>query len=279
MSQTGSIPGYEEIVQRNFGVYTREEQERLRRGSVVIAGLGCVGGMAALILARTGVGKLTLIDHDVYEAANFNRQPFAVLGTLGLPKVVAAGRFLHNMNPHLSLNLCNCRLVEENVGSLISNHDVIIQGMDHVPSRVLLHDRAACLGIPVVTMSGQPPFKGFVSTFMPTGPSFREVLSLPEMSDPQANEGIRQERAAHARQFASAGWYDQFVLGQVGWGVTAERVYLMGTLQAAETIRLLLRKGARACAPKAYVINLDDAEYPVRVATPPNGRCWDYREF
>jgi len=118
-----------------------------------------------------------------------------------------------------------------------------------------------------------------VSTFMPTGPSYREVLSLPEMTDEQANEMILRERAAHAKQFASPGWYDQFVRGQAGWGVTAERVYLMATLHAFETIRLLIGRGARACAPKAYIINLDEPEYLVRIASPPNGRCWNYREF
>jgi molybdopterin-synthase adenylyltransferase len=278
VNRTEDIPSYEEIFQRNFGVYTPEEQQRLREGAVAIAGLGCVGGMVAVILARTGVGTLTLIDHDVYEPANFNRQPFALLSSLGLPKVVAAGRYLHDMNPHVSLDLQNCRLSENNLQRLIRDSDVVIQGMDHVPSRIVLHDGAARMGIPVITMSGQPPFRGLVSSFLPGGPSYQRVMSLPEKVDWNANESIRNERAAHARPRACPGWYEAFTQGKCGWGVTAERVYLMATLQASEAIRVLVGRAVRAPAPKAYIIDLDDPEYPVRLAMPVGG-AWDYREF
>src|SRR3989344_1032185 len=78
---------YWEITQRSLGVYSREEQEKIRKGKVAIVGVGCDGGMDAYILARMGVGNLRLIDFDTNELSNMNRQPMATYSTRGIPKV------------------------------------------------------------------------------------------------------------------------------------------------------------------------------------------------
>ena len=273
------VPEYEEIVHRNFGVYSRAEQERIRQGRVALIGLGCVGGLVALMLARAGIGKLTLVDGDSYEAVNMNRQPFADTETLGRPKVEGAALYLRRANPHVRLALWNGRLDRDNARGILHDHDVAIQGVDHVPTRVILHEAAASLGIPVVTMTGQPPFRGLVSTFLPDGPPFRQVLSLPDVEREPLHERVRMERALHAKPFAAADWYEKFLKGEAAWAVTTERTYLMGVLQAHECTRLLAGRKPRAPAPKAYVINLDDPENPVRLSLPPNGKAWDYREF
>jgi molybdopterin/thiamine biosynthesis adenylyltransferase len=208
-----------------------------------------------------------------------NRQPFADIDTLGLPKVEAAAKCLTRGNPHVALRLRKERLEEVNAGRILQGNDVVVQGVDNVPSRVLLHERASSLGIPVVSMTGQPPFKGFVSTFMPDGPSFREVLSLPDEEGERLHEKVRMERANHAGRFAVDEWHPQFLRGEAAWAVTTERVYLMGVLQAHECVRMLAGREPRALAPKAFIVDLDDPESPVRLSTPPNGGAWDYREF
>ncbi len=273
------IPEYEEIVHRNFGVYSLEEQRRIRKASVALIGLGCVGGLVALMLARTGVGRMTLVDGDVYEAVNMNRQPFADTETLGLPKVTAAALHLSKANPHVKLKLWNERLTRDNADEILRGHDVAVQAVDHVPTRLVLHEKAASLGIPVVSMTGQPPYRGLVSTFLPGGPSYREVLSLPEEDGHDLHEKIRYERAKHAGRSTVDGWLEKFLRGEAAWAVTAEVTFVMGVLQAHEALRLLAGRQPRAPAPRAYVVNLDDPGSPVSLARPPSGGAWDYREF
>ena len=94
---------YAEFVQRNIGFVTEAEQERIRRGSVFICGVGGMGGACAMSLARAGVSKLTIADIDRFELSNLNRQAFAFIDTVGKDKVKAVRRQLLMINPELDV--------------------------------------------------------------------------------------------------------------------------------------------------------------------------------
>lgn len=285
-------PPYEAIIQRNYGVYDANKQEEIRRASILVAGIGCDGGVAALILARVGIGRLTLVDFDTVEASNLNRQPLCTVSTIGQKKVYAAKSILQDCNPHVEIRCVDDR-ISDTSGSLLQDHDVILQCVDNYPGRVAIHRLASELGIPVVSMTGQPPYRAFVSTFLPEGPDFEDVLGLPSRGLPLTKavenslNDLKIERARNAASLgASAGWSDAYIEGlpgwggePVGWGITPERAYLTGTLQVHEALRIITGKAVLAAAPKAIIIDLLNPPNIVQIQLPPDGRRWNYREY
>src|SRR3989338_1655126 len=115
---------YWQIAGRSFGVYSRREQDKIRRAKIVIVGVGCDGGMDAYILARMGVGKLKLVDFDTNEMSNMNRQPAATFSTLGIPKVYAAKMILRDLNPTVDIEATDRKLTEENAEELLLGYDI-----------------------------------------------------------------------------------------------------------------------------------------------------------
>ena len=103
---------YDEITQRNFGVYSKEDQKKLRSARITIVGVGCDGGMDAYILARMGIGHIKLIDFDVNETSNMNRQPMATYTTIGIPKVYAAKAIIKDLKRYGSRGMAFIPVLE-----------------------------------------------------------------------------------------------------------------------------------------------------------------------
>jgi molybdopterin/thiamine biosynthesis adenylyltransferase len=248
--------------------------------------------MATIILARVGIGNITLIDFDIVEASNLNRQPLCTVSSLGQDKVVAAKNFLLDCNPHVKVSAVKNRVTEESEEEL-KGHDVILQCVDNFPARVAIHRVARRLGIPVVSMTGQPPYRSHVSTFFPEGPEYEDVMCLPSIGKPlnekvvKVLNDLRVERAKHADESgAAAGWWKDFVNGKKGWGdepvgwaITPERAYITATIQAHETLRIVTGRPVLATAPTAVVTDLLNPPNLVRVDVPADGKHWDWREF
>lgn len=283
---------YEQLVQRNYGVFSRPDQERIRVARIAIVGVGCDGGMAAIILARIGVGNLTLIDFDVVEACNLNRQPLCYVSNLGQKKVLAAQALLLDCNPFISISTVDSRVTENSINEL-DGHDVILQCVDNIAGRVALHRVGKKLSIPVISMTGQPPYRAFISTFFSGGPEYEDLMGFPSAGRPLDSQVERElnslkfERAKNAAACgATTGWSEDFIKGgvgwggePVGWGITPERSYITATIQAHEALRIVTGRPVLAPAPKAVVIDLLDSPNLVQVKGPPDGRRWDYRQF
>ncbi len=280
---------YWEIVQRNFGVYSREEQKKIRSAKIAIVGIGCNGGIAAYAMARMGIGTLNLIDSDVNETSNLNRQPMATYSTIGMKKVEAAKKIIAELNPTVAVNAIDARVDENNAESLIAGNNAVLQCMDNMPSRIILHRAAKNLGIPTITMTGQPKFRSFVSTMMPDGPLYEELFGLDFVKGRKIGQNkalikkiqkLKIERVKEAlNKGVSKEWYTEFLEKKAGWGITPERAYLTGMLQVHEAIRVVLGKPPLAVAPKAIVADLANPPHLVSVQEPPNGKSWDFREF
>ncbi len=286
---------YWEIAQRSLGVYSRKEQEKIRNGKIVIVGIGCDGGMDAYIFARMGIGKLKLIDFDINELSNMNRQPMATYSTRELPKVYAAKSIIQDLNPTVEVEAVNAKLTEENAKNLLRGYDVALQGMDSLVGRIISHRTAKELGIPTITMTGQPPFRGFVSTLMSDGPTYEELFRIDFMigksfaDNPDLEKRVTQlkyERAEHSAKLSGqTEWLKKYKEGTAGWGITPERAYLMSVYQCHEAIALITGRKPKAIAPKAYISDLnglDEFGHPeslVAILDPPNEKNWDYRMF
>ena len=277
---------YEDVVTRNFGVYSHEDQRKIQSARIAIVGVGCDGGMAAEILARIGVGNITLIDPDVNEISNLNRQPFAKISTLGEKKVLSGKRILKDINPFVKISTFDQKLVSNNGKKYVENHDILLQCVDDMLSRIVIHRIGYELGIPVVTMTGQPPFKAFVSTFMPGGIEFEEVFRFPSNGQELTGHiaelirAMKIERAKNAvAAGASGGWFEAYQSKNAGWGITPERSYITATLQSHEALLCLTGKRLLAPAPNAILIDLLNVPNIVTISAPPDGKHWDYRKF
>ncbi|MFQ5845345.1 MAG: molybdopterin-synthase adenylyltransferase MoeB [Planctomycetota bacterium] len=194
-----------------------EGQSKLRRARVLIVGAGGLGSPAAIYLACAGVGTLGVVDFDVVEESNLQRQPLHDTTRIGMRKVDSARHTLERLNPHVELRTFDERLTSQNVDRILPDFDVALDGADNFPTRYLLNDACVKHGKPDVHGSVFR-FEGHASVFVPgRGPCYRCLF--PEPPPPEM-----------APSCAEAG-----VLGVLP-GV-------VGLIQAIEAIKLVLGEG------------------------------------
>ena len=272
-----TIPSYGEIHDRNTGIYDAEDQEKIRKANIAVIGQGCVGELESMVLAKIGFCRITISDFDKYEPANMNRNPLARVSVLGVKKADVVEDFVKDCEPYLTLNKIG-KVTEENAQAYLAGHDVILQAIDDMPSRVIVHRAARELGIPCVTMSGGPPYRSIVSTFMPDGIDYETAFGLPtkgmSFEDPAKRKEIAKlminQRAEYAGQHGEdPEWARKFISGERPiWSVTPERAYPCGVDCVHETIKYALgrkyeleKKEKLVTAPDAIVIDKTGAVF------------------
>lgn len=149
-------PTYDELTQRNIGVFTPEEQARIESLVVAVAGCGAVGGPVAHFLARLGVGELRLADPEKFEASNVNRQFAAYVDTIGVNKAEAVAAELARINPGLVCRPVTEGVRESSVAAFLDGADVVVDGIDFfaLDTELLLHREARRRGLWVFTGQG-----------------------------------------------------------------------------------------------------------------------------
>jgi len=152
-----------QIMLNGFG---EEGQEKLKNARVVLAGAGGLGCPAALYLAAAGIGTIRLIDSDCIELSNLNRQILHWTSDLGRKKVESASEKVTRLNPGVKVENRYETISEENVDSLVSGFDVIIDAVDNLPTRYLLNQAAQRNKVPLIhgAISG---FEGRAMTVLP----------------------------------------------------------------------------------------------------------------
>ncbi len=141
-------------------------QRRLLNARVCVVGAGGLGCPSLVYLAAAGVGHVTIIDNDVVEVSNLQRQVLHRTVDVGTPKVQSAARALAELNPGVSVTTRHTRLSADNVHDLIRGHDLVLDGTDNFPTRYLVNDACVELGLPLV-WAAVLRFDAQVSTFVP----------------------------------------------------------------------------------------------------------------
>lgn len=136
--------------QRNIPALTEAECLALREKKVLIVGCGGLGGHILDQLSRIGVGFLRVVDGDVFEASNLNRQLLSAVPLLGVNKAKAAADHMDRVNPQVSVEAVEEYLTEANAGALIDGCDAVLDALDNIPSRRLLASVCADAGIPYI---------------------------------------------------------------------------------------------------------------------------------
>ena len=163
---------------RNLGTVGLEGQIKLLRSTVAVVGLGGLGGYVAEALARMGVGRLILIDGDVFEEHNLNRQILCTEAGLGAHKAEGAQQRVAEINSAVEVIGHMTRLTQENLPRLLEGADLVVDGLDRLPTRLILQEGAQALGIPMVhgSIAG---YLGQVMTIFPGDPGLRSLYGEP----------------------------------------------------------------------------------------------------
>ncbi|MCB2188585.1 MAG: ThiF family adenylyltransferase [Deltaproteobacteria bacterium] len=181
------------VMQERFAPVGRAGQERLRQGKVAVVGIGGLGGLAALLLARAGVGALRLIDPDRPSYDNLHRQMLFTEDDVaqGLSKVAAAERYLGAVNHEVTIEPHPVALLPGNARELLAGVDVVIDGLDGAWARYLLNEACLALKLPLVH-AGVVQARGQVLVVLPgEGPCLRCWFpSLTEPTESSASLGI-----------------------------------------------------------------------------------------
>jgi molybdopterin/thiamine biosynthesis adenylyltransferase/rhodanese-related sulfurtransferase len=194
-----------------------EGQQKLLGAKVLLLGAGGLGSPAALYLAAAGVGTIGIVDMDVVDESNLQRQILHNVDRVGERKVDSAKKTLTLLNPDVNVITHDVRLDASNMERIIGDYDIVVDGADNFPVRYMLNDASVKLGIPVVHGSIFR-FEGQVTVFDPrNGPTYRDML--PEPPPPEL-----------APSCSEAG-----VLGVLPG--------IVGSIQAIETIKLILGLG------------------------------------
>jgi molybdopterin/thiamine biosynthesis adenylyltransferase/rhodanese-related sulfurtransferase len=230
-----------------------EGQSKLLASKVLLLGAGGLGSPAAMYLAAAGVGTIGIVDMDVVDASNLQRQILHNIDRVGERKVDSAKKTLTMINPDVDVVTYDTRLCAENVIEILTGYDVIVDGADNFPSRYLLNDASVKLGIPVVHGSIFR-FEGMVSVFHPVlGPTYRDMVPEPPPSElaPSCSEA----------------------------GVLGVLPGIVGSIQALEALKILLNLGESLIGK---ILAIDTTEMTFRTfklqRDPNNAVTYDNRE-
>ena len=202
-----------QIILRNFDF---DGQERLKESSILIIGAGGLGCASSQYLAAAGIGKITLVDDDTVELSNLQRQVLHCDEMIGEKKVISAKMALNRINPHCQIDTFDKRLSDDELRSLIADHDLVLDGTDNVDTRNQLNRLCFESKTPLVSgaairMEGQVS----VYTYQDNEPCYQCLSSL----------------------------FGQQALTCVEAGVMSPVVGIIGATQALEAIKVLANYG------------------------------------
>jgi molybdopterin/thiamine biosynthesis adenylyltransferase len=263
---------YDKAFSRNIGWVTETEQAKLRRAKVAVGGLGGVGGVHLLTLARLGIGRFSIADFDVFDIANFNRQVGATVPTLGRPKLDVLAEMARDINPEMELLTFPGGIKADSIDAFLEGVDVYVDGLDFFAFAARRLTFAACekKGIPVVTAA--PLGMGTaLLVFAPGGMPFEDYFGF---------EGCdEQEMAVRFLVGLSPAMLQRGYVADMSRVNLAERrgpssiaaCQLCAGVAAIETLKLILGRGGVLVAPRASQFD----GYRMRYTT--TWRPWGHR--
>lgn len=186
---------------RNLGLISSEEQVKLSQTAVLVAGVGGMGGVAAEVLVRMGIGKIVLCDFDKYEDVNTNRQIYCNVDTYGSFKVDVLKKQFLAINPNLEIQVYREEVSLKNIQLLLEGVDIIVNGMDKMHASLILERNARAKGLTIVDAWLTPYASVFVMDS--SSPHWEDFLDLPtkQFRLEELNEEICRQAVIKEVQF------------------------------------------------------------------------------
>ncbi len=241
---------YEEAFARHRGLISAEEQERLRDSRVAVVGMGGVGGVDLVTLARLGVGRFTIADPDTFEVSNTNRQYGAASSTLGRSKAEVMAEIVKDINPDADIRVFRDPIGPENADAFLEDADVFVDGIDafEIDVRRLLFARAAKQGICGLG-AGPVGFSTVWVIFSPEGMTFDRYFNLSDELDSVQKFSFyivgMAPKATH-RHYIDMSQIDFSQRAGPSAGLACQ---LAGGVVAVEVLKILLGRGPLYPAP------------------------------
>lgn len=245
---------YHTAFSRNLGLISSAEQEVLRRARVAIVGMGGMGGVQAATLARTGIGRFSLADPDIFDVVNVNRQYGATTQAFGQNKAAAMAEIVRSINPGAELRIFEAAIDESNVDDFLDGANLVIDALDLFAPRArrLIYRAARQKGIYVVA-AGPIGFSGTLFVFAPDGMSADEYFGLTDgMTDEELLLAFLTGLVPLRRDMLA---YMDLSAVDPGSGVgpsLALATQIAAGMAAGEVIRVLLGRGGVKAAPHSF---------------------------
>lgn len=250
MSNTFS---YSDAFSRNIGWVTAEEQQTLRKKKIAIAGMGGVGGVHLLTLARLGIGSFHIADFDTFDIPNFNRQIGATVSTLGKPKAEVLTAMARDINPELDIKVFKNGLRHDNIDQFFDGVDLYIDGLDFFAFDARQSAFSACAdkGIPAVT-AAPLGMSAAVLSFLPGKMTFEEYFCWE--NHPEEEKGLR-----FLLGLAPAGLHFGYLVDPSAINLEERRgpstimaCQICAGMAATESLKILLNRGKVLGAPHSF---------------------------
>lgn len=241
---------YDVAFSRNLGLISPDEQQRLRRSRVAIPGMGGVGGIHLMTLARLGIGSFRIADPDTFDVANFNRQYGAELQTVARNKAEVMAEKARAVNPELDIAVFPTAIDSTNVGAFLDGVDIVVDAIDYfaLDVRRLIFGEARKAGLWTVT-AGPIGFGAAWLTFDPKGMSFDEYFDVHDGMD------RLDEFVAFTTGISPSGiHWPYFDMSQIN-GASARgpsaglACHIASGVASAEVVKILLKRGPLRPAP------------------------------
>ena len=251
---------YEELFARNYGVLSEQEQERLRKASILIVGCGGIGGTVALILARAGIEKFILVEFDAYDTTNMNRQISCFVDTLGRNKAEVLGEDIRRINPNAEVEIYPRLLNHTEIAQLIPKVDVVFPAADDFAFSILVFREAKRQGKPALFVVPSGTWAN-VSIIMPDGPSIEKVEGIPPLETYEELKQMFQTRKyKYGTYFYTflAGWridyYRRFLDEDLPPTQLCPVVWLCSSIGAFDVVKLVSGRWKPVAAPRFWFI-------------------------
>lgn len=215
---------------RNMRSFSSQDQAKLLRSTVSVIGLGGLGGGVTEILARIGVGSLILVDGEVFEESNLNRQLLSAHSLIQTSKSDAAYRRVREINSSINVKIHSVSITDHNVEEIVRGSNVTVDCLDNLPSRFILEKAARSVGIPMVSaaIAGE---SGHITVIFPEDPGLQLIYG-----DLTPESFIGVERSLGCLPYA---------------------VHLLSSLECSEVIKILLNRRTNL-RNKLMIIDLSD---------------------
>ena len=248
---------YNEIFKRNIGIIKKDEQLKLKKSSIAVFGLGGLGGVICEIIARSGIENFTIIDKDVFDPSNINRQIYANSDSIGKLKIDITENKLKKINANVSINKY-LKINEENINEILLNIDIALLALDETIPCIIISRHAKKLNIPLIEGWALP--YGNIRVFTKDTPSLEEVYNLPTINKDISNLSEEEKTNLNFQMLMELRkipgieqYYTSEALDRVKQRLIpsfAPMVWFVACLMAFETVKILLKKGNIALSPE-----------------------------
>lgn len=241
---------YHQAFSRNIGWVTPKEQEILRHKRIAIAGMGGVGGIHLLTLARLGIGAFHIADFDVFDIVNFNRQVGATLSSLGKPKADVLASMAKDINPELDIRIFPEGVNQNNLSDFFTGVDLYVDGLDFFAFSARQATFAACAKLCIPAITAAPLGMGTaLLNFLPGKMTFEKYFQWGDL--PEEEKALR-----FLLGLAPAGLHAPYLVDPSTINLAEHRgpstimgCQLCAGVAATEALKILLNRGKVLAAP------------------------------